>query len=322
MTKVKTILSKKNNKVTTAGEHTVGSFIKIEGEPFYRRVNSDGTLTRVSNGDKGTFNYMDRSVPSVVRNNAIRNLGGIHGKDPDELSSNIVNTIEKIRNIAPSGRLYSAVFNSPFVQNYLIRNTEATGELLSEAASIFTGPLRINYYDGKIHRNTINSPIAAQDEYTTNHWNNNRNIVNLFTNQDDTGFEPSKLGVGSYRGTKFEKFPAYEGNYYNIDTLYVSPKSKKFFDSNLNKRFQQDHDVLKGGMTNYEGIDDVQHYGMTPRNINGNYYVDFEDVWDADRGGFNSRNYPFILNQRLPVVFTEDKEKLKITPRLSQWFEQ
>lgn len=323
MTKVKTTLGKtKDNKTITAGEHVVGSFIKIKGEPFWRRVNSDGTLTKVSNGDNGTFNYMDRRVPSVVRNNAIKNLGGIHGEDPDELSNNIVNTFEKVRNITLPGYLYSKVLNSPFIQNYIIRNTEGTGKLLSEIGSVLTGPLRINYYDGKMHKNTIKSPIAAQDEFTTNHWNNDRNIVNLFTYQDDTGFEPSKLGVGSYRGTKFEKFPAYEGNYYNIDTLYVSPKSKKFFDNNLNKRFQQDHDTLTGGMTNYEGIDDVQHYGMIPRSIDGNYYVDFEDVWDADRGGFNSRNYPFILNQRLPVVFTDNKEKLKITPRLSQWFEQ
>ena len=115
MTKVKTILSKKDNKVITAGEHVVGSFIKIKGEPFYRRVNSDGTLTKVSNGDNGTFNYMDRRVPSVVRNNAIKNLGGIHGEDPNELSNNIVNTFEKVRNITLPGYLYSKVLNSPFI---------------------------------------------------------------------------------------------------------------------------------------------------------------------------------------------------------------
>ena len=106
---------KKDNKVITAGEHVVGSFIKIKGEPFYRRVNSDGTLTKVSNGDNGTFNYMDRRVPSVVRNNAIKNLGGIHGEDPNELSNNIVNTFEKVRNITLPGYLYSKVLNSPFI---------------------------------------------------------------------------------------------------------------------------------------------------------------------------------------------------------------
>lgn len=85
--------------------------------------------------------------------------------------------------------------------------------------------------------------------------------------------------------------------------------------------FQQDHDSLTKG-ANFSNTDDVQHYMMTPRNINGNYYVDFEDVWDTDRGGFDSRNYPFILNQRLPVVFTEDNNKLNKIPELSLWYER
>jgi hypothetical protein len=49
-------------------------------------------------------------------------------------------------------------------------------------------------------------------------------------------------------------------------------------------------------MKSFEGLDDVRNYNMTPKYIDGKYYVDMEDVWNLDKAGFDSRNYPFILN--------------------------
>lgn len=313
--RVRTILS--DNR--TAGEKQIGSFIQLEGENFFRRVNSDGTLTQVGS-EKDQYNY--QNAPSKVRNDFIKSTGGVHGQYGNHLS-------DKISNLASLNgyKLISPILDKtgiqPKIQNFILRNTEGQGDW-TELISLATLPFRSNQYDGKLHDNRYaisDGFLHASNIYSNNFKDDNRNLVNLYTEMIDKGFSPSKLGTGIYRThPEYSKYPAYEGNYYNIDTLYLPIEAKAYFTSNINNRYNQDHDVLIKGMESVEGLDDVRNYQMTPRLINDKYYVDMEDVWNLDRAGFDSRNYPFILNQRLPVVFTEDKDKLNVTPELSNWF--
>lgn len=52
-------------------EYTIGNFIRLRGESFYRRVNSDGTLSKVADGSNGTYNYQNQDVPEEVRKSNI-----------------------------------------------------------------------------------------------------------------------------------------------------------------------------------------------------------------------------------------------------------
>lgn len=53
---------------TKVGEYKVGNFIRLIGENFFRRVNSDGTLSRVSDGTNDTYDYR-KGVPRKVKDN-------------------------------------------------------------------------------------------------------------------------------------------------------------------------------------------------------------------------------------------------------------
>lgn len=306
---------------TTNKTHQVGSFLKLKGENFYRRVNSDGTLTKVGTGNNGTYNYNTPNIPGKVRNETAKSLK-IKGKDPntiDNIIGKVVFNLPKIGNyITPWGAFLKVSgleekINQQ-VQNALIRNTIGSGDYIAELDAKLEG--NSDYYDGKMHDN------SRYNRLTTPEWNNDRNIVNLYTQQDDWGFTPSTIGAGRYMNNQdYKGLPAYEGNFYGVKQIYVPNSAKGYFDQNLNREYLQDHDVLTKGMKSVEGLDDVQHYWMTPRKINNQYYIDFEDIWDIDRAGLNSQNYPFILNQRLPIIFTDDEEKLNITPELSNWFD-
>lgn len=54
---------------TKAGYHVPGTFLRLEGESFWRRVNSDGTLTKVEDGENGTYDYRNDFVPKKVKKN-------------------------------------------------------------------------------------------------------------------------------------------------------------------------------------------------------------------------------------------------------------
>ena len=63
-------LFRKGRKVRTrAGEQTEGNFVRLKNENFWRRVNSDGTLTKVEDGQNGTYDYRTKSVPKKVKKN-------------------------------------------------------------------------------------------------------------------------------------------------------------------------------------------------------------------------------------------------------------
>ena len=63
-------LFKGGQKVNTrVGQYDVGNFVKLNTENFWRRVNSDGTLTKVEDGQNGTYDFRNKSVPKKVKEN-------------------------------------------------------------------------------------------------------------------------------------------------------------------------------------------------------------------------------------------------------------
>lgn len=76
-------LFKKGRKVKTrVGEYDVGNFVRINTENFWRRVNSDGTLTKVEDGQNGTYDFRNSSVPKKVKENTSWRIALANSVDP------------------------------------------------------------------------------------------------------------------------------------------------------------------------------------------------------------------------------------------------
>lgn len=318
--KVKTVLP--NNR--TAGEREIGSFLRLRGENFWRRVNSDGTLTQV--GDKkNQYNY--QNTPSKVRNDFIRSKGGQKGSDGSHWS----NLPFKVLKIFPGYNVANFITDKigyrGAVHNAILRNANGTAgwdEFINIPINMTDSK---GYYTGKIYTNPKAEEIISNESgpnYYSIEKDTSGNMINLYTHQDDTGFEPSEIGVGIYKNNaKFNRLPAYQGNYYNIDTLYLPASQQESFKRNLNVSKNINHDQSLVGMSQKQvnGIYDAKNFYITPRDVNGQYYIDMEDVFDLDKFGLDSQNYPFIINQRLPVKFTNDENMLKTIPNSRTWYE-
>lgn len=118
--KVKTILP--NNR--TAGEREVGSFLRLKGENFFRRVNSDGTLTKVEDGKNGTMDF--RGTPKRVQEQTSWRLALGNGIDPTEdYPEGLIDGVLKYITIKKKQKQY------PDTQDYRIHDT---GQAVSDAA--------------------------------------------------------------------------------------------------------------------------------------------------------------------------------------------
>lgn len=275
---------RKGRKVQTrAGEQTEGNFIRLKKEAFWRRVNSDGTLTRVP------YSEVQRA-----KNNNIQ-------KSRD-------NTSILDWRILPLATIKRR-------QNLILRNTEGVGNVLADGISILTNQLGDNtYYDGKLHNNTGHLSM-----YQNKVKDDNRNIINLYTDKNDLGFEPSNIGPGRYSDIKkFGELPAYKGKFYG-DTIYAPLRARKLFLENVGKSYNIYKDSFAYNSSFKDNTDDVRHHYITFENNNSSPTVLMEDIWDSTKW-LNELNYPFILNQRVPVIFTNDQSKLNQWPDLSNWF--
>lgn len=67
---------------TRAGEQTAGNFVRLKGENFWRRVNSDGTLTKVEDGQNGTYDFRSAGVPKKVKENTSWRIALHNSIDP------------------------------------------------------------------------------------------------------------------------------------------------------------------------------------------------------------------------------------------------
>ncbi len=74
---------KRGRKIKTrVGEYNIGDFVRIKGENFFRRINSDGTLTRVEDGQNGTYDFRNKEVPDKVRENTSWRIALSNSVDP------------------------------------------------------------------------------------------------------------------------------------------------------------------------------------------------------------------------------------------------
>lgn len=269
----------------TAGFRQVGSYLKIKDDGWYH-VEEDGNLTKV-----------DTQTVQRIKNNNIQ-------KSRDNLS------------VFDWFSLPKAIIKRN--QNAILRNTEGMGNVLADGISILTSKFRGNtYYDGKLH--TPRKHLV--ERYTNPVKDNNRNIINLYTDKNDKGFQPSSIGQGRYSDhKKFGNLPAYEGKFYG-DTIYVPTEAKQTFLNNIGKSYNIYKDAFTYSTSNnqYDNTDDVRHHYITFENNNNQPTVLLEDIWDSTKW-LNKLNYPFILNQRVPIIFTNNKEKLSEWKGLSNWF--
>lgn len=305
-------------------EYTIGSFVKLKGEDFYRRVNSDGTLTQV--GDKeNQYNY--QNTPSKVRNDFIKSKGGQRGINGPHWTNIPFEIVDKLPGQSIIDFIVDKTGYRRAMTNALLRNANGTAgwdEFINIPRNAVSPT---GYYTGKIYTNPKAEDIISEESgpnYYSIEEDSNGNMINLYTHQDDRGFEPSKIGVGIYKNdSRFNKLPAYQGNYYNIDTLYLPTSQQESFKNNLDKSKLINHDQSLIGMSQeqVDGTYDAKNFYITPRYINGQYYIDMEDVFDLDKFGLDGKNYPFIINQRLPVKFTDNESMLKTIPKSRTWYE-
>lgn len=74
---------KQGRKIKTrAGEQTAGNFVRLKGENYWRRVNSDGTLTKVEDGQNGTYDFRSKGVPDKVKKNTSWRIALANSVDP------------------------------------------------------------------------------------------------------------------------------------------------------------------------------------------------------------------------------------------------
>lgn len=173
------------------------------------------------------------------------------------------------------------------------------------------------HYDGRLH-----DPNVDKYGYVSKNPVKERNYVNAYTLKDFTGFEPSSIGRGRYSTGRFSNAPAVNDKFYT-DTLFLPNEMKQDFMNHPISGQQIDKDKLDY----IPGTYDARNHGYTTEPKTQS--ILFEDVFDVDpenvegAGSFgkavasyvNAKTTPIIVNQRVPVVFTDNTTKFK-TPKL------
>lgn len=166
-----------------------------------------------------------------------------------------------------------------------------------------------------------------------------RDLIELYLNRNESGFEkiPDAQPITIYnRETKQNEtwnYPQYVGNILPQDTVFLRPESEKVIQALVeNKNLLPidqaifAHPEYMGSYVNVSNkkgkiLDDVGLANISfKRDENGNYYADVFDKWDFDKtvplGSWlenrikqkKLNNGPFILRQRIPIVFTRNGE--------------
>lgn len=163
----------------------------------------------------------------------------------------------------------------------------------------------------------------------------NRNIVNLYLNGDETGFEKLDAKPIVVNGDTLQH-SQYKGNILPHDTIYlhssVKPVVEDYIQSKqllpINNSFGSYKHTnffdYPYNLEKYKGttIDDANRASISfKQNMDGSYYMDVFDLWDLNGTDKNKigigiekklisdsidTNGPFILRQNIPIVFSED----------------
>lgn len=175
------------------------------------------------------------------------------------------------------------------------------------------------HYDGNIHDDI---QVQTKDGTETDYWhtkedNSSHNYVKAYTLGDFTGFKPSLVGRGRYSKGRYSTAPAVTDKFYT-DTLYLPMSMQEDFMKYpiIGRQINKDEIRL------LPGTYDAGNHGYTTEPETST--VLFEDVFDVDPENIesplvrsvasylNKNTHPIIVNQRVPVVFTNDSNKFAV----------
>lgn len=262
--KVHTKLS--NNK--TAGERNVGNFLKLKGEAFWRRVNSDGTLTKVEDGKNGTIDY--KQTPEKVFNNTRWRIALKNTIDPTmAYPKNFIEGIH-LRNKVKEKEL-----NNPEQQDYV--ESDDLGVQVADAA--WSKYLGLNYnpnllpsgvYDNRTNykENTVRLPKELELEIPTDTTMLKNRIAQNERLLDTYPYKSVKVALGVDRNT----LKALRHTYATGEPVGINEMS-------FNSR--------QWGLTNSPG--------SSPLNVLQNYNIRYDKdtnrMYYSDEYGFDNENY-------------------------------
>ncbi len=301
---------------TKAGILTIGNFYKLKGESFWRRCNSDGTLTKVGLNSK---EFPVSKTPPKVKSMAMH----------------IINSDRKAKGLQEidfNGDLRTTHYPSKKDNfwNGIISRTEGSNNVWSSISSVlgagFTATNH-NYYDGKYHvsRQFENPEIHLRNggnSITNNKRDDYQNYVRAFTLKDYNGFKPSdKIKRGRYANIKqYSNLPYVLGKFYG-DTAYIKPEYQPIIEANLGQTFRVNKDALVNGSKDYVNTYDARNHYTTFTGTKDSPTLLFEDVFNTNNAFVDKNNYPFIVNQEIPIVYTNDEDKLNQWPALTKWLQ-
>lgn len=301
---------------TVAEERGVGNFVKLKGEDFYRRVNSDGTLTKV--GLNPNEYPVSKSAPKV--------------KSETMYQINKDRKSKGLQEIDYNGDLRTTHYPSA-LDNFwygTLSRTEGSNDFWSSVGSVlgagFTGT-NGNWYDGKYHaprefKNALTNVRHGGNEITNGKRDDYQNYVRAFTLKDYTGFKPSdKIKRGRYTNIKqYSDLPYVLGKFYG-DTAYIQPKYQPIIDVNIGQTYRVNKDDLVVGSRNYVDTYDARNHYVSFTGTKDRPALLFEDVFNTNNDFVDQHNYPIIVNQEIPIVYTDDENKLNQWPTLTKWLQ-
>lgn len=307
-------LFRKGRKVRTrAGEYTIGTNLKLKGEDFWRRVNSDGTLSRIGDGTNGTVHFNTSLVPSERNKLAKEHQKSLKPSTSTKIAARILPQV--LGNFKTSLSESIGQYLLPHEWNMILRNSQGQneGSLAGNLVNVVANtPLNAVASVLSFFTQDDREYYAGRTDNKTNRYYNNltgpkvkeHNLINLFTHQDDKGFEPSEPGVYT-NNPKYKDLPAYKSNFYG-DTIYLPDNLKPTILAANNKFGWFNKDIIDMSA----GVYDARNHRATIMNKEGNPYMFFEDVFDTGNSIVDKYNYPAIINQKAPIVFTNNRTLL------------
>lgn len=276
---------RKGRKVKTrAGQHDIGNFVRLKGENFFRRVNSDGTLTLVEDGQNGTYDYRNKSVPKKVKENTSWRIA---------LANSVNPTWGYPADALQGYSMYRGVKKKQGSDNITTPNYEissALGDSVSNAAwrkylglSYDSKFLPDGVYDDRTNygSNTVRLPKELENEipvdttFIKNRITQNENYLNNNLPKPDENIRVAKQAI-----------------WHDQDVLealrhtYKTGEPVGMYEGTYNSR-----KLIKDGVVDYDGIN------HTPLNVfqyyNIRYDKDTNRMYYSDEYGFdNSSSQP------------------------------
>lgn len=311
------------------------------------RNNSDGTQTQVTRGSDNRFYWTQPDGKKVKSKKAYKfkavtktkedvplwkrvMAGFVMGGNGDPGSSAI--QVASGFSLNPDGSLeYSSDKSKNILAEWALSRSGGTNNIGGALLSIINNILPGNatrYYTGRIHTPIKYNNQKVNDRHGTSDLETKsypltKNYIRAATIGDFSGFIPSST-KGRYQNmSEYRGLPAVTDKFYT-DTLYAPTASEIQFDRNLGKSYRLSSDsTLSNAKYKYiDGTYDARnHYITFNRDAQGQPNVFMEDVFNTNNPFVDKYLInPIIVNQTVPVQFTDDQEKLNRIPWLSNWF--